>query len=251
MQMRSNSRERKFMRKHIMLFITVFCGFTVIVAADLIDQAQLPEWQPGFYWGYFNAQRDETLEYWVLGTRAIRGLDHYVLAQKNHRDGALSINLAFAPVRAPFPRRTNTPASQTYLDFPLEQGLLWTVREAASAGFLNTTEIQAQLFVFEKVETGFGAFDSFRIDYEREGQTWSLWYAPHAQSWVKQTNPVDGSAFVLQETWQFTGAYALKELFALIESQLEIDPKGMRRLLNDLIKFEFDIPRAEALKTKL
>ena len=209
--------------------------------------APLPRWEPGFYWKYLNEARTESLEYWVLGVRAIRGLDHYVLAQRERSAQAEKISLSYAPVRAPYARPTNTPETQTYLAFPLEVGLAWTVREAASAGILASAKITAQVQVFEKVETGFGAFDAFRVDYQRQEERWSMWYAPHVQSWVKQTSPADGSFLLLEETWRFTGAYALEALYRAIEAQLEADPQRVKRLLDDLIRFEFDAPRAHGL----
>lgn len=221
------------------------------VSANQLPPAERPIWNDGLYWNYFDAARQESLEYWVLGVRAIREVDHYVMAQRNQRDGETSIDLAFAPVRSPFPRRTNTPDSQTYLDFPLEVNLVWTVRESASAGFLNASQIDAQIETVEVVETLIGPHESFRVDYQRENDTWSLWYSPRLKSWIKQTNPVNDSVFLLQETWQFTQPYVLDLLYNTIEPLLETDRLGMRRLLNNLIQFEFDAARAEALKAML
>lgn len=209
--------------------------------------APLPRWEPGFYWKYLDETHIGSLEYWVLGVRAIRGLDHYVLAQRERSAQAEKISLSYAPVRAPYARPTNTPETQTYLAFPLEVGLAWTVREAASAGILASAKITAQVQAFEKVETGFGAFDAFRVDYQRQEERWSMWYAPHVQSWVKQTSPADGSFLLLEETWRFTGAYALDALYRAIEAQLSADPERMKRLLDDLIRFEFDALRAHGL----
>lgn len=234
-------------------FLTFICLGMLFGAASAnqLPPAERPVWSDGLYWKYFDEARQESLEYWVLGVRVIREVDHYVLAQRNQRDGETSIDLAFAPVRSPFPRRTNTPDSQTYLDFPLEVNLVWTVREAASAGFLNASQIDAQIETVEVVETLIGPHESFRVDYQREDDTWSLWYSPRLKSWIKQTNPVNDSVFLLQETWQFTQPYVLDLLYNTIEPLLETDRLGMRRLLNNLIQFEFDAARAEALKAML
>jgi len=219
--------------------------------ADASSQGPRPDWEPGQYWQSATDASGESLEYWVLGVRDIRELPHYVLAQRNRDAEAVSVALAFAPIRAPFPRSTNTPDSQTYLDFPLQVGNAWTVRQAASAGILSAAGIEAQLPALEKVETGFGTFDAFRIEYARGEDVWTLWYAPHAQSWIKQTNPADGSAFVLRQTWRFSQGNALNSLYGTIEALLTVDPRGMRRLLNDLIRFQFAPDRADALKAFL
>jgi len=236
----------------ILVSMLVFSG----PGAAQIAQAPRPAWSPGLYWRYANDADAESLEYWVLGVRSIRDVDHYVLAQRTVSDvssvsDGTSLSLAFAPVRSPFPRRTNTPDSQTYLDFPLEVGIAWSVRQAASAGFLSASAIDAQLDALERVETGFGAYHAFRVTYTRDDDTWDLWYSPAIQSWIKQTSPVDGSAFVLQESWQFTQAYALDAFYDFIEVSLTADRLDARRLLNDLIQFEFDAPRAETLKAQL
>ncbi len=241
-------------KKNLALLFLLFLslgGLFGVVSASLLPPAERPDWEAGLYWNYFDEVRQESLEYWVLGVRSIRDVDHYVLAQRNQRDGETSIGLAFAPVRSPFPRRTNTPESQTYLDFPLEVNLVWTVREAASAGFLNASQINAQIQVAETIETSFGNYESFRVDYQREDNAWSLWYSPRLKTWVQQTNPINDSVFVLQQSWQFTQVYALDTLYDAIEPLLQTDRLGMRRLLNSLIQFDFDTPRAEALKATL
>lgn len=227
-----------------LLIVMLACG---VGFADMAALAPLPQWEPGFYWRYLNEARTQSLEYWVLGVRAIRGLDHYVLAQIERSAQTEKISLSYAPVRAPYPRPTNTPEAQAYLAFPLEVGMAWTVREAASAGILRSSGITAQVQALEKVGTGFGAFVAFRVDYERDAERWSLWYSPHAQSWIKQTSPANGSFLLLEETWRFTGAYALDALYQAIETQLEVDPQRMKRLLEDLVRFDFDTPRAQEL----
>jgi hypothetical protein len=232
----------------ILTVLLVFAGAT---SAQMITQAERPVWQPGLYWHYQNDTDSETLEYWVLGVRSIREVDHYVLAQRSIDGDEVSLSLAFAPVRSPFPRVTNTPDSQTYLDFPLEMDIFWTVRESASAGFLNSAGITAQLDAIEKVNTGFGLYDAFRITYTRNDDTWQLWYSSAISSWIKQTSPANGSAMVLQESWQFSLDYALDVFYTAIEPLLKTDRLGMRRLLNNLIRYEFDAPRAESLKQQL
>lgn len=232
----------------LLLIVTVACG---VGLAGMAALAPLPQWEPGFYWKYANETRTQSLEYWVLGVRAIRGLDHHVLAQIERSAQAEEVSLAYAPLRAPYARSTNTPETQTYLAFPLEVGLAWTVREAASAGILSAAGITAQVQALAKVETGFGTFDAFRVDYERGSQRWSLWYAPHAQNWVKQTSPVDGSFWLLEETWRFTGAYALDAVYRAIEAQLTADSQAIKRVLEELVRFDFDGPRAQRLLSSL
>jgi len=241
---------KKILTLLFLLFLSIGSLFS-LVSANLLPPAERPVWEAGLYWQYFDEARQESLEYWVLGVRSIRDVDHYLLAQRNQRDGEISINLAFAPLHSPFPRRTNTPLSQMYFDFPLEANLAWTVRDAASAGFLNSSQIDAQIQVLETIETSFGSYESFRVDLQREGNTWSVWYSPRLQSWVQQTNPINDSIFVLQQSWQFTSVYALDTLYDTIEPMLQSDRLGIRRLLNSLIQFEFDAPRAEALKATL
>ncbi len=216
----------------------------------LVDEAVRPQWAPGDYWAY-RADDGTTLEYWTLATRPIRGEDHYVLLEVERDGDDTRTTLAFAPVRAPFPRGTNTPEPQSYLDFPLAVGKTWIVREAASAGFLSAPRIAAEVVALDQVETGFGTFDTFEIRYERAERSWRLWYAPAVRSWVRQTSPVDGAATTLIETWRFPADYALERAFRILEGQLDAGGLRLRGLLNDLIQFEIAPERAAALKARL
>jgi len=215
-----------------------------------VHEAARPQWAPGDYWAY-RADDGTTLSYWTLAVRPIRGEDHHVLLEVERNGDETATALAFAPVRAPFPRGTNTPAPQSYLDFPLFAGKAWVVREAASAGFLSAPRITAEVVGLDQVETGFGTFDAFEIRYEREDRAWRLWYAPAVRSWVRQTSPVDGAATALAEAWRFPADYALNQAFAVLEGQLGEGGLRLRGLLNDLIQLGIAPERAEALKARL